>query len=93
MATQWKKVETGGTVDSYWPGRAADRTEGMFVTGVFQNQQSVNRPDGSEDSLWVLKSEDGKTIGVNGAAGLNRAMETISEGSLIRITFNVKKMA
>lgn len=93
MATQWKKVETGGALDSYWPGKAADRTEGMFVTGTYLRKKDQRRPDGTEDHVWVLKGEDGKTIGVNSAAGLDRAMETITEGSLVRITFLGKKMS
>lgn len=91
MATQWKKVETSGSLDSYWPGKAADRTEGMFITGTFQRKKEQRRPDGSEDHVWVLKGDDGKTVGVNSAAGLDRAMETITEGSLVRITFLGKK--
>lgn len=92
MSTQWKKVETSGAMDSYWPGKAADRTEGMFVVGTFKQKRNTTRPDGSEDHLWVLQGEDGKSIGVNSAAGLDRAMETITEGSLVRITFLGKKM-
>ena len=92
MATQWKKVETGGSMDRYWPGKAADRTEGMSVTGTYVRKHDTRRPDGSDDHVWVLKDEEGKMVGVNSAAGLNRAMETITEGSLIRITFLGKKM-
>lgn len=91
MATQWKTVETSGAMDSYWPGKAADRTEGMFTTGTYLRKKEQRRPDGTEDHVWVLKGEDGKTIGVNSAAGLDRAMETITEGSMVRITFLGKK--
>lgn len=92
MATQWKKVETSGAMDSYWPGKAADRTEGMSVTGTLMEKRQTTRPDGTDDHLWVLKDEEGKSIGVNSAAGLDRAMDTITNGSLVRITFLGKKM-
>ena len=88
----WKRVDTSaGKMDAYWPGKAADRTEGMSVEGTYVEKVPVRRPDGEESHLWVL--EDGeKRIGVNSAAGLDRAMETISPKSLVRITFLGKKM-
>ena len=93
MATKWKKVETGGgKMDQYWPGKAADRKEGMFVEGTYEKKQPTRRPDGTEDHLYVLRTEDGKSVGVNSAAGLDRAMEQVQTGSLIRITFLGKQM-
>lgn len=88
----WKKVETGGDIKAYWPGKANDRKEGMSTEGNLVEKREITRPDGAKDFLWVLKNSNGELVGVNNAAGLNRAMETITMGSLVRITFLGKKM-
>ena len=92
MAVKWKTVNGQGALDSYWPGKASERKEGMSTSGVFEGTRDITRPDGTQDKLYILRGEKGESVGVNNSAGIERAMEMIPEKSLVRITYLGKKV-
>lgn len=92
MADQWQTVTTGASgMAKYWPGKSADRTEGMEVVGVYKETREVTRPDGTKDTLHVLESKEG-LIGVNGHFSIDDALAQVAPGRTVRITFLGKSL-
>ena len=78
---------TGGSEESrittYWPGKAADRKEGMFAAGTYVGSVTFGEGTDDESTRYKLKSQDGKEI--------YRAFADIPVGSFVAIRFNGKK--
>lgn len=87
---------TGGSEESrittYWPGKAADRKEGMFAAGTYVGSVTFGEGTDDESTRYKLRSQDGKEIyGVQDSAVIVRAFADIPVGSFVAIRFNGKK--
>jgi len=74
----------------YFPKKSAERKAGDFVIGVYKGTQTVTRPDGREDILYVLKGEKG-LIAVNTSPVLATKMAEVAEGMTIKIQYEGKE--
>lgn len=77
-------------ITDYWPGKAADRKEGMTVVGEYVG--SITFDEGTEDETTLYKLKKGDQIfGVQGYSPITRAFQDISVGTQVGIRFNGKK--
>lgn len=79
-----------GKFAEYFPKKSAERKAGDFVIGVYSGTQTVTRPDGREDVLYVLKGEKG-LIAVNTSPVLATKMAEVAEGMTIKIQYEGKE--
>lgn len=79
-----------GKFAEYFPKKSAERKAGDFVIGVYNGTQTVTRPDGREDILYVLKGEKG-LIAVNTSPVLATKMAEVAEGMTIKIQYEGKE--
>lgn len=86
----WKEVSVSGggdRMDYYWPGKVADRKEGMNVIGRYKETRNVPNQSGGTQKLHVVKDQEGKLVGVNGSYVLDESFETIPVDSVVRVTY------
>ena len=55
-------------------------------TGTFKGSHKITTKIG-EQTIWEFTDPAGLSFGIYGFTNLNRAMETIPEGSVVRITY------
>lgn len=79
-----------GKFAEYFPKKSSERKVGDFVVGVYNGTQTVTRPDGREDILYVLKGEKG-LIAVNTSPVLATKMAEVAEGMTIKIQYEGKE--
>lgn len=78
----FREVTGGNSID-------IKQTPGQAYEGVYQNHREFDTQYGSQ-TVWNFRGKNG-SFGIYGFTTLNRAMESVSEGSLCRITFTGKK--
>lgn len=81
----------GGNINQFWPKKASERKEGDSVEGFYKGK--VERPgfNGGTDTLYLLETKEGETVGVNATASISRKMEMIPTETMVKIVFNGKK--
>ena len=60
--------------------------KGDAYTGVFKGSHKITTKLG-EQTIWEFSDNAGLGFGIYGFTNLNRAMETIPEGALVRLTY------
>lgn len=78
-------------ITKYWPGKAADRTEGMTAMGEFVGEITFDKGTPDETTLYKLKAVDGEIYGVQANTVIKNAFEKIEVGKFVGIRFNGKK--
>lgn len=89
--TVWKKADSADRISLYFPKKSAERKAGDQVIGKYIGRKNMNRPDGTEDFVYLLVDEKENTVGVNSAPAIVRQMDQVPVGKKVRITFEGKK--
>ena len=78
-------------ITKYWPGKAADRTEGMTAMGEYLGEITFDKGTPDEATLYKLKGADGEVYGISANTVIKNAFDSIEVGSFVGIRFNGKK--
>lgn len=88
----FKKISTSTErIDSFYPVKSSERKVGDSVTGTFVTIRDIKQKDGTMTAVYVIKTDEGKLVGVNSFPVIDSAFNQIAEGEKVRITFQGKK--
>jgi len=78
---EWKEIEGGGgRLDSFWKPQKDESLEGRYI-------EKRNEQGKFKQSLYVIEMQDGQKVGVNGTTVLDKKMDKVGTGKMVKITF------